>query len=379
MEKIYISTRDLSELFLNDELRKDYRSVQAENRKRNDLVLKERALEGCLILPEELFFADLEILTSLLEEAHSSKRSFVAYHDDSTLFIFLTKERAAGMEISEKTANSEDLLRLLESDSDLEKLSLDEDIAYRFDSVRGLSMAAESLNAERVEGFLRKGVYLRQPSTVSIGPEVTIEDGAVIGSGVVLEGRSHISKNVVVEENVTIIDSKIGASSKIGAGTYIINSEIHEGVNVMSSRIADSVVCKGCNIGPFAHLRPNSKLGENVKIGNFVEIKNSALGEGTKVSHLSYIGDSDLGSKINVGCGVVFVNYNGVEKFRSQIEDDVFIGCNANIVSPVHIGRGAFIAAGSTITEDVGEEQLAIARARQTNKDGWSIKKAKEN
>lgn len=377
MEKIYISTRDSGELFSKEELRNDYRSIQAENRKRNEFFLQEKALEGCLILPEELFFADLEILASLLEEALSSKRSFVAYNDDSTLFIFLTKEHAAQQGISEQTRLADPLV-LLASDSSLEKISLEEDIAYRIDSVRGLSMAAEKLNAERVEDFLRKGVYIRQASTVSIGPDVMIEEGVVIGSGVVLKGKSHISKNVLVEENVTIIDAKIGASARIGAGSCIINSEIHEDVSVMSSRITDSVVCKGCNIGPFAHLRPKSRLGENVKIGNFVEIKNSSLGEGTKVSHLSYIGDSDLGSKINVGCGVVFVNYNGVEKFRSQIEDDVFIGCNANIVSPVHIGRGAFIAAGSTITEDVGEKQLAIARARQTNKDGWSIQKTKE-
>ena len=156
----------------------------------------------------------------------------------------------------------------------------------------------------------------------------------------------------------------------IGPNTIIENSQIGNGCQIHSSFIEKSKVGNGVRIGPNSHLRPNSVLADSVKIGNFVEIKNSTLGEKTSVAHLTYIGDSDFGSHINVGCGVVTVNYNGYRKFRSTVEDNAFIGCNTNLVSPVHVGKGAYIAAGSTITDDVQEEELAIARARQTNKQG---------
>jgi len=139
--------------------------------------------------------------------------------------------------------------------------------------------------------------------------------------------------------------------------------------------LMESIVEEGATIGPFAYIRPNSRIGNNVKIGDFVEIKNATLEEGTKVSHLTYVGDADVGKHVNFGCGTVLVNYDGKNKFRSTIEDDAFIGCNTNLVSPVTVHKGAFIAAGSTITEDIPDNSLAIARARQVNKLGWKRNK----
>ena len=155
----------------------------------------------------------------------------------------------------------------------------------------------------------------------------------------------------------------------------IENSKIGNRVKIYSSTITESSVGDECNIGPYAHLRPNSHLGKNIRIGNFVEVKNSTMGDNSKAGHLAYIGDADVGKNVNIGCGVVFVNYNGQSKFRSTVEDNAFIGSNANLVAPVVVKKWGYVAAGSTITEDVQEGNLSIARARQTNKEGWVEKK----
>ena len=141
-----------------------------------------------------------------------------------------------------------------------------------------------------------------------------------------------------------------------------------------------STVKNDANIGPFVHIRPNSVIAESVHLGNFVEVKNSNIDMGTKVSHLTYVGDSDVGKKVNFGCGTVTVNYTGTAKFRTTIQDYAFIGCNTNLVAPVTVGEGAYTAAGSTITEDVPADALGIARARQVNKIDWCLrKKEKQN
>ena len=155
----------------------------------------------------------------------------------------------------------------------------------------------------------------------------------------------------------------------------IENSKIGKGVKIYSSTITESTVDDGCTIGPYAHLRPNSHLGKNIRIGNFVEVKNSTIGDNSKAGHLAYIGDADVGKNVNIGCGVVFVNYNGRSKSRSLVEDNAFIGSNANLVAPVVVKKWGYVAAGSTITEDVGEGCLSIARAKQVNKDGWVERK----
>jgi bifunctional UDP-N-acetylglucosamine pyrophosphorylase/glucosamine-1-phosphate N-acetyltransferase len=139
--------------------------------------------------------------------------------------------------------------------------------------------------------------------------------------------------------------------------------------------LIDSFVDNGAKIGPYAYLRPNSKIGKNVKIGDFVEVKNSSIGDETKISHLTYVGDGDVGNNVNIGCGVVFVNYNGKEKNRTVVKDDCFIGCNVNLIAPVTIEGNAYVAAGSTITKDVPEKSLGVARAKQSNIEKWVEKR----
>jgi bifunctional UDP-N-acetylglucosamine pyrophosphorylase/glucosamine-1-phosphate N-acetyltransferase len=166
----------------------------------------------------------------------------------------------------------------------------------------------------------------------------------------------------------------IGSDCRIGPNTMLTDAVIGDGSSVNASQITSSRIGRNTTVGPFAYVRPDCCVGDNCRIGDFVELKNSTLGSGTKVSHLTYIGDSDFGSKINVGCGVVTVNYDGKNKYRTQVGDGSFVGCNVNLVAPVKVEAGAYIAAGSTITEDVDADALAIARAKQTNKPGWAAR-----
>ncbi len=193
------------------------------------------------------------------------------------------------------------------------------------------------------------------------------------GNGILISEEAEIAEGVEILPNTQIYGAvKIGKGSKIGPNTVIENSELGEGVTVNASQIYDSVVGNNVRIGPFAHLRPNSRIADGVKIGNFVEIKNSTIGEKTSIAHLTYIGDSDIGVRVNFGCGCVTVNYDGIKKSRTVVGDDCFIGCNTNLVAPVKVESGSYIAAGSTITDDVSEDALAIARARQIEKAGWA-------
>jgi len=187
-----------------------------------------------------------------------------------------------------------------------------------------------------------------------------IDKKAIIGKGTIIYPNVRLEGNVVIGEHCYI-----GQSSKI------VNSRIGEETNVESSYIIDSVVGNKTSVGPFAYLRPNSNVGNGCKVGDFVEVKNSNLGNGTKASHLSYIGDSDVGENVNIGCGVVFVNYDGSNKHRSIIEDGAFIGCNVNIISPVTVEAGAYIAAGSTVTVNVPKGALCVARAKARIIEGW--------
>jgi bifunctional UDP-N-acetylglucosamine pyrophosphorylase/glucosamine-1-phosphate N-acetyltransferase len=147
---------------------------------------------------------------------------------------------------------------------------------------------------------------------------------------------------------------------------------IGDGTSVNASQLNKCTVGKNTTVGPFAYVRPDTKIGDGCRIGDFVELKNSSIGNGTKVSHLTYIGDSDLGESINVGCGVVTVNYDGKNKYRTKVEDHAFVGCNVNLVAPVTVGEGSFIAAGSTITRDVPKDAMSVARERQKDIEGWA-------
>ncbi|HBU11382.1 MAG TPA: bifunctional UDP-N-acetylglucosamine diphosphorylase/glucosamine-1-phosphate N-acetyltransferase GlmU [Clostridiales bacterium] len=221
-----------------------------------------------------------------------------------------------------------------------------------------LAEASGLLRARINLAHMQNGVTLADPNAVYIGPDVTIGRDTVVHPGVTLEG------NCVIGEDVTLYP-----------GSRIVSSEIGNGASVQNSVLLCAKVGNNTTVGPYAYLRPGTVLGDHCRVGDFVEVKNSNIGDGTKVSHLTYIGDADLGKNINVGCGVVFVNYDGKKKHRSTVGDNVFIGCNTNLVSPVEVGEGAYIAAGATITADVPARSLAIARARQVIKEGWKDKR----
>lgn len=221
-----------------------------------------------------------------------------------------------------------------------------------------------------VNGIMRKrintnhmlnGVTLIHPENTYIGPDVEIGRDTLIYPGVFIDGKS-----------------KIGEDTVITSGSRIIESEVGNSVEIESSVIKNSIIGDETKIGPFAQLRPNSIIGKKVKIGNFVEIKNSILKNGAKTSHLTYIGDGEVGEDSNIGCGVVFVNYDGKNKHRTVVKDKAFVGCNVNLIAPVEVGEGAYIAAGSTITEDISEYSLGIARERQTEKKNWVKLKEKK-
>ena len=182
-----------------------------------------------------------------------------------------------------------------------------------------------------------------------------------------MENFIQISKTAKIGENVKIVGKcQIEHGVTILGDSYIENAVIKSGVVIKSSYITDSIIEENTTVGPFAHIKQNSHIGEGCRIGNFVEIKNSNLGNGTKCAHLSYIGDATLGERVNVGCGVVFANYDGKKKHRSSVGNDVFIGCNCNIVAPRTIEEGCFIAAGTTVTNDLPQNSFCIGRHKDS-------------
>lgn len=211
---------------------------------------------------------------------------------------------------------------------------------------------------EIIKKHKESGVIFLDETSVYIDEDVIIGKGTKIYPNVVIEGNTKIGENVIV-----------------GMSTNIVNSTIDDEVEIQMSVIKESQIGKKTTVGPFAYLRPGSKIGENCKIGDFVEVKNSLVGNGSKASHLTYIGDADIGEGVNLGCGVVFVNYDGANKYRSKVEDGVFVGCNSNIVSPVCLGRDSYIAAGSTVTDSVEAKSLYIGRSRGVEKKNWTSPK----
>ena len=182
--------------------------------------------------------------------------------------------------------------------------------------------------------------------------------------------KKNISKKTNIEKSVKIVGDCLIEDDVIISGDCLIeNSVVRKGAKVQSSYIISSEIGEKTTVGPFAHIKQNSIVGNNCRIGNFVEIKNSILGNGTKCAHLSYIGDAELGERVNVGCGVVFANYDGKKKHRSKVGNDVFIGCNCNIVAPRVVEDGCFIAAGTTVATDLPKNTFCIGRERETIKE----------
>lgn len=229
-------------------------------------------------------------------------------------------------------------------------------------TLKRVSRSKKILQKRINENHMINGVIIDDPDLAYIAPEVEIGQDTIISGPVKLLGKTVIGRECILE-----------------GSTRIEDSIIHDNVKIDNSVIEKSEVGEGTDIGPFSHLRPKAKLGKNVHIGNFVEVKNSNVGDGSKAGHLAYIGDADLGSNINVGCGVIFVNYDGKFKHRSNVGNDAFIGSNSNIVAPVNIENEGYIAAGSTITQDVKEGYLSIERAEQKNIEGYVERKKKRD
>ena len=224
-----------------------------------------------------------------------------------------------------------------------------------------LAAVAKVLRSRINTALMEQGVTMIDPDAVYIDAGVSVGRDAVIYPGVTLEG------NTVIDEEAILYP-----------GSRIENSFIGRGSKVQNSVVLDSRVGEHSTIGPYAYLRPGSDVGNHCRVGDFVEVKNAQIHDGAKVSHLSYIGDGEIGEKTNVGCGVVFVNYDGKKKSRTVVGRDAFVGCNANLVAPVTIGDGAYIAAGSTVTKDVESDSLCIARSRQTVIPGWAKRRREE-
>ncbi len=217
-----------------------------------------------------------------------------------------------------------------------------------------LSQAEKAMQRRTNHYHMLNGVTIIDPNSTYIGPDVTIGSDTVIEPGVRINGRTEIGEDVV-----------------IGQYSEINNSTIGNGACIQQSVVNDASVGANTKVGPFAQLRPGAQLGADVKVGNFVEIKKADLKDGAKVSHLSYIGDAVIGERTNIGCGTITVNYDGENKFKTIVGKDSFVGCNVNLVAPITIGDDVLVAAGSTITDDVPNDSLAVARARQTTKEGY--------
>lgn len=224
-----------------------------------------------------------------------------------------------------------------------------------------LAFAGTLMQKRILKQHMLMGITIIDPNNTYIDSDV------IIGHDTVIYPGNYIKSGTTIGERCVLKGSSI-----------IESSMIKDEVQIISSTITDSSVGSNTTVGPYAYLRPNSNIGANCRIGDYVEVKNSNIGNGTKVSHLTYVGDADLGKECNIGCGTVFVNYDGKNKYRTKVGNNVFIGCNTNLISPVKVEDGAYIAAGSTVTDDIPSNALCIARSRQVIKENWAEGKFKK-
>jgi bifunctional UDP-N-acetylglucosamine pyrophosphorylase/glucosamine-1-phosphate N-acetyltransferase len=221
---------------------------------------------------------------------------------------------------------------------------------------KNLATAYQVLQEWVKDEWMASGVTLLDPASI------TIDDTVQLEPDVVIEPQTHLRGNTTVK-----------TGSRIGPGSLIENSQIGKNVTVLFSVVSDSTVADGTRIGPYSHLRGHANVGENCRIGNFVELKKTQLGDRTNVSHLSYLGDATVGNKVNIGAGTITANYDGVNKHQTHIGDRTKTGSNSVLVAPITLGEDVTVAAGSTVTEDVPDDCLVIARERQVVKPGWRM------
>ena len=235
----------------------------------------------------------------------------------------------------------------------------DPEEALGVNTLADLADASRRLRERRLAELMRSGVRVEDPSSTHVDADAVVEPDAVVRPFTLIEGRSIV---------------RSGAS--VGPFARLVDVEVGRGAQVLDHcLLRDSVVEEGASIGPFSHLRQESRIGPRARIGNFVELKKTHLGAGSKAQHLSYLGDATVGEGVNIGAGTITCNYDGVQKHPTRIEAGAFVGSDATLVAPVVVGEGAYVAAGSTITEDVPKDALALGRARQVTKPGWAARR----
>lgn len=329
--------------------------------KRADLVI---------VLREDLPCITLEDCNELMSRAKKQPQIFRDEETDELLAMSMNGELAARL-----IGGDASLPSLPELEKRLEKTGVfaaewptEEEkekgdypfLVFPLHSAGQFSAAYSELNLQNIARHEENGVVFLDPQRTIVESDVVIAPGVMIYPGNTLQGSTRIGADCVLYPNNRLNNAVVG-----------------RGTTVESSVLLNCAVGEETTVGPYAYLRPDTSVGNHCRIGDFVEIKNSSIGDGTKVSHLTYVGDSDLGKDINLGCGVVFVNYDGKVKNRSKVEDHAFIGCNCNLVAPVHVGKNAYLAAGSTVVEDVPEDALFVARSRGVVKEDW-VKRRKE-
>lgn len=300
-------------------------------------------------------------------------------HKDASEKEKLVREINSGMYLYEARALNEALSELKNDNAQGEyylpdtlstilnkDLKVDAMITEQFTEVLGVNSKvqlaeAQAIMQNRINTYwMEEGVTIFNPSQTFISKDSRLEQDVILYPNTFIEGKSVIKEDSIIGPNTKVFDSEIGFGSRIEQSV------------VLESKIGDNTC-----VGPFAYIRPHCVIGHQVKIGDFVEIKNAQIGDGTKASHLTYIGDATVGNNVNFGCGTVVVNYDGKQKNKTIIEDDAFIGCNTNLISPVKVGHNAYTGAGSTISKDVPPYALAIERSNQINKEEWVLKKYK--
>ncbi len=315
-------------------------------------VVKNPANYGRIITKDGIFERIVE------EKDADSKQKLINEVNVGTYIIDGALLRDCISKISNNNAQNEyyitDVFAMAKEKSKVTTYSIDEESMIGINSRVQLADAEKIMRRRINEFYMNNGVSIVNPDATYIDSGVIIGEDCVIYPNTHIRGNTKIGKGTVIRENCVIEDSNIGNLCTI-----------------ISSTITQAVVGDETTVGPYAYLRPKSDVGKKCKIGDFVELKNAKFGDGSKASHLAYIGDAVVGENVNIGCGVVFVNYDGKNKFVSKIGDNAFIGSNVNLVAPVEIGDNATVAAGSTITGDVPEKALAIARERQINKENW--------
>jgi bifunctional UDP-N-acetylglucosamine pyrophosphorylase/glucosamine-1-phosphate N-acetyltransferase len=320
-----------------------------------------RARDTVLVLAAELACMTPASLRHLVARGRKRPVALVPQRTERSVAAFA----APGAEMKKALAPFRGRLRLQVSDVLLRlapalAFAGDENDLLLVEDAESWARAGRVLRQRKVFSLLRRGVVIPDPESVLVDPEVSVARGAKLLPWVHLEGRTVVGRGAVVSSFTHVVDSSIGAESLVLDHCFL-----------RSSRVGKRV-----QIGPFAHLRPDSDVGAGAKVGNFVELKNARIGDGAKAPHLSYLGDAVIGKGANVGAGTITCNYDGVKKHRTVVGDGAFIGSDVQLVAPVRVGKGAYVAAGSCIVEDVPAHALAIARSRQTVKRGWAKSKS---